>query len=583
MYVPKDAGMLYFQAEVDTMEKIKPVTEEMFKELKKISEEGVTQEELSRVLVNAESERLYATQTADGMAGRIGFLKFIMGDLTFDREYLDDLRAVDSSRIKEVAKKYLDYRRMSGVILVPKEQAQFDTSEIEELASRVLNLAPPVEIAEAKVPTKGKKKKIGGEVGFEQIKLPSGLHVCFNPRTSSHVLSVHASTLGGVRLEVAHPIERAETDWGASYMMSLVWTKGTSTKDASKISAITEGKASSIDGFAGRNSIGLQMTGLARDWSALSDLFTEVLLDPVFPKDEVDHARRIAEDSVRSVDDHSSQLCSKLFLETLFEQHPYGRMTHGSLESLQAIRQEKLKAFHRAWVRPERLVISVSGAIKRSVLEPWLYDLDRRASEAAQGVASFELPQQLPNEPTLKAPRWVEKSLGREQAHILVGGLGTQINAEDRHALRLLQTLLGGQSGRLFIELREKKSLAYTVSPVSFEGLERGYVGTYIACAPQKQSEAIQGIRQVLEKLSEKGPTQQEMNRAKEFFLGRRAMDLQSDSAIATHYGLESLYRVPHLDEAAMIKKIKSISSKEIQAVCRKYLVEPYMVTGVVG
>src|SRR5205807_4779712 len=139
------------------------------------------------------------------------------------------------------------------------------------------------------------------------------------------------------------------------------------------------------------------------------------------------------------------------------------------------------------------------------------------------------------DEPSLKAPRWVEKSLGREQTHILIGTLGTKIFSEDRHALRLLQTLLGGQSGRLFIELREKKSLAYTVSPVSFEGLERGYVGTYIACAPAKRDEAIQGMRLVLEQLAEKGPTAAEVNRAKEFYLGRRAMDLQSDSSLAAH------------------------------------------------
>ena len=173
--------------------------------------------------------------------------------------------------------------------------------------------------------------------------------------------------------------------------------------------------------------------------------------------------------------------------------------------------------------------------------------------------------------------------MGREQTHILVGGLGTQITAEDRHAIRLLQTLLGGQSGRLFIELREKKSLAYTVSPVSFEGIERGYMGTYIACSPQKKQEALLGIQKVLADLLKKTPTDREMNRAKEFYLGRRAMDLQSDSALATHYGLESLYRVPYLSELQLSKKIRSISARDIQRVCSKYLIEACQVTCVVG
>jgi zinc protease len=154
---------------------------------------------------------------------------------------------------------------------------------------------------------------------------------------------------------------------------------------------------------------------------------------------------------------------------------------------------------------------------------------------------------------------------------------------EDRFAMRILSTLLGGQSGRLFIELREKKSLAYTVAPITMEGLERGYVGTYIACAPQKREEALAGIKSVLTKLAEKGPTPSEMRRARQYYLGHRAMDQQGDSSMATHLGLELLYGTPYLDEAGVTKRINAVAPADVQAVCRKFLVEPHMVTSVVG
>ncbi len=586
LYVPKDPGMIYFQAEVDSAQKLNQVAEEMFKELQRIAHEGPTQEELERVLVNAESERLYATQTADGMAGRLGFLKFVMGDLNFDQQYLDELRSVDVGKMKEVAKKYFDYRRMSGVVLLPKDEVNFDITEMEALGNRLLDGGSAstdwVGVSPGAFLTPPRQAKRAENLP-ESIQLPSGIQVCFYPRPSSHVFSIHASVLGGVRLEIAHPIERAALDWGASYLMALCWTKGTAARGARAISALTEGSASSLDGFSGRNSVGLQMTGLARDWYSLSELFLDVLLHPSFPKEEVEHGKRIAEDAIRGIEDHSSQLCSKLFLETLFENHPYGKLTYGTLESIRAIQPEKLKAFHKIWLRPERLVVSVSGAIKWSALEPWLKVLDQQAQAIIKGFEPFSIPRQLNDEPSLKAPRWVERSLGREQCHILVGGLGTQIDSEDRHKIRILQTLLGGQSGRLFMELREKRSLAYTVSPVSFEGIERGYVGTYIACSPKKREEAVTGIRQVLEKLAEKGPTQQEMKRAKAFFLGRRVMDFQSDSALAAHYGLEVLYRVPHLSESNLEKKIKAVSSKDVQSICKRYLIDPHQVTSTVG
>lgn len=578
LYVPKDPGMLYFQAETDSMSKLPALAEEMFKELKRIREEGPTAEELSRVLVNAESERLYATQTADGMAGRLGFLKFIMGDLEYDRRYLEDLHAVDSARIREVACKYLTPERLSGVVLVPKAEKSFDSSALAQVGQRILAVDSP----QAHTVSKKNFGK-GNNHPVEIIQLPSGMKVAYFERPQSHVFSVHASVLGGLRLELGQPIESAQKDWGSSYMMSLTWTKGTPTRDARAIAALAEGSAAGLDGFAGRNTVGLQLTGLSRDWGKLSSAFNEVLLEPLFPESEVDHSRRVAEDAVRGIEDHTSQLCSKLFLETLFENHPYGKLTTGSLESLAAVRSDKLQAFHRNWVRPDRMVLAVSGSIKRTALDQWVNELEKQARNSSRGLASSPALPVIVDEPTLKAPRWVEKSLGREQTHILVGGLGSKIFAEDRHALRLMQTILGGQSGRLFIELREKKSLAYTVAPMSFEGLERGYVGTYIACSPNKREESIAGIRTVLEGLAKKGPTAAEMERAKEYYLGRRAMDLQSDSALAAHYGLETLYGIPLLTEEAIVKRIRSISAKEIREVCTKYLIEPHQVTAVVG
>jgi zinc protease len=563
LYVPMDPGMIFFQAEAESLEKLEAAGRGLLEELARIRDEGVTDAELSRVIVNAESERLYATQSADGMAGRVGFLKFVVGDMDFDGKYLSRLKETDSARIREVARRYFDVRRMNAVYMIPKETKAFEAKTILAEAARLL----PGEPAPAAV----KKKAAEGVV---RLRLPSGIRVSCFERPQSHVFSMHASVLGGVRLEEV---------WGESHLMSSTWTKGAAGKDADAIAALVEGSAASVDGVSGRNSSGLQMTGLARDWGKLSDVFADILLEPAFPESEVDHSRRVAEDSIRSIEDHSAQLCSKLFLETLFEAHPYGRTVVGSLETVKQVRSAQLLGTHRLWVRPERLAIAISGAVKRSVLEKWLAELDRRAQALASRSPAPPAREKLADEPELKAPRWVERTLKREQEHILVGGLGTTLDAEDRHALRLMQTLLGGQSGRLFIELREKKSLAYTVSPMSFEGLERGYAATYIACAPDKRAEALAGIRAVLEKLANDGPTEKEMARAKEFFLGRRAMDLQSDSSLASHFGLELLYGLPETSEAELAKKIRAIRPKEIQAVCRKYLVDPNQVTSVVG
>jgi len=212
----------------------------------------------------------------------------------------------------------------------------------------------------------------------------------------------------------------------------------------------------------------------------------------------------------------------------------------------------------------------------------WSHHVEKQALKIAHSKSAFQLTP-LKNEASLKSKRWVEKELGREQSHILVGGLGTRLCSRDRYALQLLENVLGGQSGRLFIELREKQSLAYTVNSVHFEGIETGYVATYLACSPEKQKIALKGISEVLEKLALRGPNDLELKRAQKYYLGRHAMSLQSDSVIALYYGLKTLYQVPIFSEDQLMRKIQSIERSEIQRVCEKYFVQPYQVTSIVG
>ena len=577
LYVPHDAGMLYFQAELDSVEKFPQALQAMTEEIRRLREEGPTEEELARVLVNAESEKLYATQTADGLAGRLGFMQFTVADPSYDHAYLEDLRQVDADEVKRVLREHLDPSKISLVALLPKAAKEPDAKVLKKILNDQLQKPAIAKGAKNKVLSVGSRNRP------EFFETASGIRVTYLERPQSHAMSLYASALGGLRLEVADPIASADADCGTSYLMAQTWTKGTHQHDAKKIAQIIEGSAAGADGFSGRNSVGMSLSGLARDWNKLSNLFSELLIHPTFPESELEHSRRVTEDAIKGVEDSSGQLCSKLFLETLYESHPYGRMSTGTAQSVRGIDAEKVRSFHRRWIRPDRLSLAVVGNVKKAEFQRWLTEFDRELVRFASDHPKSKPEPQVADESPLKAPRWAEKRLGREQVHLLVGNLGISMFNEDRLGLQVLNSILGGQSGRLFIELREKRSLAYTVAPSQFDGMETGYLATYIASAPQKREEAIQGIRAVLENLAEKGPTEKEIDRARQNHLGRRAMDLQSDSSLASTYNLERLYGLPHLSDDEVAEKLKRINAKQLREICRKYWIERETVTCTVG
>jgi len=566
VYVPRDPGMFILSADPKKTEDLKTVFEAMVEEIEAVRRGEVAPDEIARVVTNIESEKMYATQTVDGLASRLGSLKYSLGDLRFDSEYLEQIKSATPAMLQSLVETYLTPERMSFVLFQPEAEMLYSFREIDEIAQR---LSRP----KSKVSTKAPSQK--AFLAPEIMTTASGMKVAYFERPGTPVFSVYAAAYGGTRSELTLDSKY----WGASHLLSQTWAKGTPNHTSRQISRIIEGSAASLDGFSGRNTIGLQSTGLVRDWKRLTELFLEVLTEPAFQDEELGHAKRVTEEMIKSIPDHSSQVCSKLFMENLFEHHPYGKHPLGTIEQVHAIESEQLKQLHQTFVNPKNMALSIVGGISREDARAFIERVDAELSKRPSIYAM----KPLESEKSLIAPRWAHATYHREQTHIMMGGIGISMFDPDRYALRVLQNILGGQSGRLFIELREKKSMAYTVSPMSMEGLESGYVGTYIACAPAKKADAVAGMRQVIETLVQKGPTKAEMMRAKNYYLGQRAMDLQSTWSLASSFGLELLYREAVLPEAEIRREIEKINEKRVQKVGERLLLSSPMLTVTVG
>ncbi len=160
----------------------------------------------------------------------------------------------------------------------------------------------------------------------------------------------------------------------------------------------------------------------------------------------------------------------------------------------------------------------------------------------------------------------------KAQAHILLGFLAPDLNDDDQYAFEILNTVLSGQGGRLFTELRDMRSLAYSVTSFYTPGLEPGYFGVYIGTAPEKEKEAVDGMKEQLQLLLDKGITDDELKRAQNYLVGNFEIGLQQNSSQAARIAFDEIYGQGYGEYLQYPNKIMSVSSDDVLRVAKKYI-----------
>jgi hypothetical protein len=124
----------------------------------------------------------------------------------------------------------------------------------------------------------------------------------------------------------------------------------------------------------------------------------------------------------------------------------------------------------------------------------------------------------------------------------VIGFRGLTVSDEDRFAMEVISQLLAGQGGRLFVELRDRRSLAYSVNAVHVEGVAPGFFAVYIATAPEKFDEAKHGLLQQLTGLLDAPPDEAELDRVRRYLIGSFAIEQQRNAVHAAQLALDALY-----------------------------------------
>lgn len=267
------------------------------------------------------------------------------------------------------------------------------------------------------------------------------------------------------------------------------------------------------------------------------------------------------------------------FDKAVFGRHPYGFET--TTESLSRISVGDMRAFYARHIQPCRAKVSLVGAVDRAQADTLVKALLARLPPSA-GCAS--LPP-VPDVSPLAAARQIPVPFQSAQAHVQIGQPGYRRSDPAFFALLVGNHILGGGSftSRLMTEVREKRGLSYSVYSSFAPGLAAGAFTIGLQTRPDQADEAVRVARQVLADFVAKGPTEAELQAAKDNLIGGFPLRLDSNRKLLGNVANIAWYGLPLDYLEHWTDRIAAVTTAEITAAFQRVLQPDRMVTVIVG
>jgi len=562
-YTPRDPGLLVAAMTLPA-EKIEEALQAAAELIFQLRSEPIPPDELATTQASIEAQAIYQRETVQGLARKLGFYESAAGGIEREEGYYDAIARLTADDLREVAEKYLRPQVAIANALVPVGTA-FDEARVQEaldrasrrilgaITRRALSAEPPAVVVTTPIAARSDASGVIVE------RLPSGCTVVVREEAAAPLFAIRAAFNGGLRYET-------EQTNGISTLLCRTWIRGTQSRDAEDISHLVERLSGSLGAQAGRNSVSLRGEFLARHFDRAFALFADCLLNASFPEDELDRERRLQLQDVLAREDYPAGLTHDLFARTLYQLHPYRFSPLGEAGSVEQLSRSALREYHARHLDPSQMTLCVAGDVKADRVLGLARGLFGKPGRPA--APSPDMPEEAPPD----KPRSAKHVLQRAQSHLILGFPGVRVTDPQRHALELLSTVLSGQGGRLFLELRDKRSLAYSVSSFAVEGVDPGYFAVYIATSPGKVEVALEAIRAELARARDALISPAELRRAQRHLIGTHEIGLQRNAARAALLALDHCYGIGLENFLHYADRIASVTAEQVEQVARRVI-----------
>ncbi len=364
----------------------------------------------------------------------------------------------------------------------------------------------------------------------------------------------------------------------ASITASLL-AQGTTKRTASRISREIDFIGGSLSTSGGSDFASASLRVLAKDIRAGLDLFSDVLMNPVFDQKEIDRKVKETLAEIRHQKDEPGVVADEAFDKAVFGGHAYGRTSDDVAAYLPKLIREDITRFYSSRYSPNNTIIAVVGDVSEKEIVPLLNEYFK-----SWGKKDQPLPASVP-------PPVIDKTVVKKidkkvtQANIAMGHIGISRENPDYYAATVMNYILGGGgfSSRLMDNIRDNKGLAYDVHSGFAAQKEPGSFEVTIQTKNESANAVIAETLKEIRRIQTEPVSEKELIDAKAYLTGSFPLKMDTSSKIAGmltsieiyNLGLDYPDKYPNL--------INAVTREDIQRAAVKYLHPETMVIVVVA
>lgn len=561
-----DGGWYEISATAAPGNKLTEIEQVITSEIAKLSDKGVTSEELHRAKAQLTATVILNNRDITSQAMQIGSDESVTGDYRFTDRYLAAVQNISVADVQRVAQTYLTSNNRTVGFFEPTklEDQSSETMVSGSQTSEQFNAGPPVDPAEVAkyLPPDDSQAAQMNQSLPEEFTLANNLRVLLLPDSSTPTVTLSGYIRAGTEFD-------SESLAGLASLTADNLMNGTKTRDALEVAKGLEDLGASLGLSTSREGVSIGGYSLAPDLPILIKTFADVIKNATFPTDQLELSRQQTLSDLKVSLDEPEVVARRTFQQTIYPaNHPFHAFP--TEESLKRITREDVVTFYQTNYRPETTILTLVGDFEpakvRSLLESQL--------SSWKGIGNPSIPQ-YPEISMRKTMVQLNPILpGKTQSITLLGYQG--INRKDPrfYAALVLNQILGGDtlSSRLGTEIRDRLGLTYGIYSYFQAGKYPGPFVISMQTSPEDTKNAIASTIGVVQQVREKGVTAAEVATARRAISSQYPVGIANPDSLAQTILDNEVYGLDKSEIRAFVNQIEGVTLAEVNQVAKELL-----------